>query len=141
MSNALGSAVAGRVERSATTAWLALGDALIIVAFLALGALRHNVNPITQPLRMADTAAPFLLGWAIAAPLIGAYAPRARQSVRRGISLAVGAWLAAAIIGSALRATTYFHGNAPLSFVAVTFGVGAVFLAAWRAVVVSFLGN
>ena len=141
MSNALGSAVVGRVERSATTAWLALGDALIIATFLALGALRHNVNPITQPLRVAGTVAPFLIGWAIAAPLVGAYAPRARRSVWTGVSLAVGAWLTASIIGATLRATPYFHGNAPLSFVAVTFGVGAVFLGVWRAVVAYFLSN
>lgn len=140
MSNALGSAVAGRVERSATTAWLALGDAVVIVAFLALGAMRHNVSPLTTPLRFADTVAPFLLGWAIAAPLVGAYARRARRSVRAGAGLAVVAWLAADLIGSALRATPYFHGDAPLSFVAVTFGVGALFLAVWRAAIARILG-
>ena len=135
------SRVAGRVERSATTAWLALGDAAVIVAFLSLGAMRHNVNPIAQPLRIADTVAPFLLGWIVAAPLVGAYAPRARRSVRAGVGFAVVAWLAADLIGSALRATPYFHGNAPLSFVAVTFGVGAVFLAVWRAVATRLLGE
>jgi hypothetical protein len=141
MSSAFRSAIANRVERSATTAWLALGDAVVIAAFLGLGALRHDVNPLVQSGRFLGTVAPFLLGWAIAAPLVGAYAPRARRSIRTGIGVAVAAWFAANLIGSALRTTPYFHGNAPLAFVAVTFGVGAVFLAVWRATVAQLLGR
>lgn len=141
MSSALESTQSARVERSTTTLWLALGDVLVIAAFLGLGALRHNENPLALPLRFADTIAPFLIGWAIVAPLVGVYSPRARQSVRTAVLLTIGAWLGADIIGASLRATSFFHGNAPLSFVAVTFGVGGLFLGAWRAAVAYFLGN
>lgn len=140
MSSALESTQSTRVERSTTTLWLALGDVLVIAVFLGIGALRHNENPLAVPLRFADTLAPFLIGWAIVAPLVGVYSPRARQSVRTGVLLAVGAWLGADIVGATLRGTSFFHGNAPLSFVAVTFGVGALFLGAWRAIVARFLG-
>ena len=139
MSSAFRSVLSARVERSSTTAWVAVGDIVVIVAFLAFGALRHGVDPITQPLRVAGTVAPFLIGWVLAAPLVGAYAPRARQSVKMGALVAAAAWLPANLIGAALRATPYFHGQSPLSFVAVTFAVGAVFLATWRAVVAGLI--
>lgn len=141
MSSALESVLSARVDRSSKTAWLAVGDVVVIVVFLLLGALRHGVNPLAQPLRVADTVAPFLVGWVLAAPLVGAYAPRARQSVRTAAALGVVAWFPANLIGSALRATPYFHGNAPLAFVAVTFGVGAAFLGAWRAAVAWYLAG
>lgn len=139
MSSALESLPPARFDRSPTTAWLVVGDAVVIVGFLLLGALRHGVNPLAQPLRVAGTVAPFLLGWLVAAPLVGAYAPRARRSVGTAAALGVVAWFPANLIGSALRATPYFHGNAPLAFVAVTFGVGAVFLGVWRAAVAWYL--
>lgn len=138
MSSAFRTVVSRRIERSSTTGWLALGDAVVITAFLAMGATHHGIDPLGQPLRVAETVAPFLVGWAIAAPLVGAYGSRARQSLGVAVAIAVAAWLPANILGAALRSTAFFPGQAPLTFVAVTFGVGAVSLAAWRAVFARF---
>jgi len=124
-----------RVARSPGTVRLALGDLLVILGFLIMGELRHGINPVESPLVVADTAAPFLAGWVVAALAVGAYAPGATRSVRTAVVRVGGSWVLAAGIGLALRATPYFHGDSPLSFALVVTGIGVAFLAAWRATV------
>lgn len=136
MSNAEGF-LASRFDRSSATASLAVGDLLVVVGFLVVGELRHGVNPVESPLVVADTVAPFLVGWVVAALAVGAYAPGATRSVESAVLRATGAWVGAAAIGLALRATPYFHGNSPLTFALVVTGMGVVFLSAWRATVAS----
>jgi len=134
MSNADGFLVS-RVNRSPATLLLAVGDLLVLVGFLVVGELSHGVNPVESPLVVADTVAPFLLGWVVAALAVGAYAPGATQTVRTAVLRAASAWVGAAAIGLALRATTLFHGGSPLSFVLVVTGIGVVCFAAWRGAV------
>ncbi|WP_435153128.1 DUF3054 domain-containing protein [Haladaptatus sp. DFWS20] len=125
----------GRFDRSPTTAGLGIGDLLVILGLLWMGSLRHNENPIATPLLFADTVAPFLIGWIIASLLVGAYSTQARQSVRDAVRFGGGAWIIASLIGAGLRATSLFHGDAPLSFVLVVTGIGLVFLVTWRGLV------
>jgi hypothetical protein len=131
MSSAFG---ARRFDRSPATAALALGDLAVLTGLLAAGFLRHNESIVGAPLRFADTLAPFLVGWIAASLVVGAYGSRARRSVR-GAALVGGAtWLVAVVVGSALRSTDLFHGDAPLAFVAVVGGLGLVAFVAWRSV-------
>lgn len=139
MANAFTSILGNRVEWSTSTAWLALGDIVVLVGLLSVGSLRHGIDPFAQPLHIAETVAPFLLGWLIAAPLVGAYAPNVFQSQRMNIGLTIAAWVPAVVIGATLRATSYFQGNSPLTFVAVTLGFGTVFLGVWRALAIRLL--
>jgi hypothetical protein len=134
MSNADGFPFA-RLDRSPGTAWLAVGDLLVLVGFLVAGELRHGVNPVESPLVVADTVAPFLVGWVVAAVGLGAYAPGATRTVRTAVLRVVGAWFGAAAIGLALRATTLFHGGSPLSFALVVAGFGGTSFALWRGTV------
>lgn len=134
MSNAEG-LLGSRLDRSPGTARLAVGDLLVLVGFLVLGELRHDVNPIASPLVVADTIAPFLLGWVVAALAAGAYAPGATRTVRAAVLRAASAWVGAAAIGLALRATPLFHGGSPLPFVLVVTGMGVVCSGAWRGAV------
>lgn len=138
MSNATG-LLRSRVESSPGTARLALGDLFVLVGFFVLGELSHGVSPIASPLVVADTIAPFLIGWVVAALVVGAYAPGATRTVRVAVLRAAGAWVGAAAIGLALRATPLFHGVSPLSFALVVTGIGVVFFSAWRAAV-AYLG-
>lgn len=124
-----------RFAPSSGTVRLAVGDVLVLVGFLVIGELRHGVNPVESPLVVADTIAPFLVGWVVASLALGAYAPGATRTVQRAAVRAAGAWVVAAAIGLALRSTAYFHGNAPLSFAMVVTGFGVVFFAAWRGAV------
>ncbi|MFC4551479.1 MULTISPECIES: DUF3054 domain-containing protein [Halorussus] len=134
MSNAEGF-LGSRFERSPDAGLLAVGDLLVILAFLTVGELRHGVNPVTQPLVVADTVAPFLLGWVVASLAVGAYAPGAMRSSRVAAVRAAGAWVGAAAIGLALRATSLFHGESPWTFALVVTGIGVVSLVAWRVAV------
>ena len=124
-----------RLDRSPGTLLLAVGDLLVLVGFLAVGELRHGIHPVESPLIVADTVAPFLLGWVVAALAVGAYAPGAMRSVRTAVVRAAGAWVGAAAIGLALRSTTLFHGGSPLSFALVVTGTGVVSFGLWRGVV------
>jgi len=124
-----------RVARSSGTAKLALGDLLVIVGFLIVGELNHDVNPVESPLVVADTIAPFLAGWIVAALVVGAYAPGATRTVKTSVTRVSATWIIAAAIGLALRSTSYFHGSSPWTFALVITGIGVAFLAAWRAAV------
>ena len=134
MSNAEG-LLRSRFDRSPGTAVLAFGDLLVLASFLTAGSLTHGVDPVTMPGRVAGTVAPFLVGWVVAALAVGAYAPGATRTVRTAVPRAAGAWVAAAVIGLALRATPYFHGDAPLTFALVVTGVGVVSFSLWRGAV------
>jgi hypothetical protein len=124
-----------RVNRSPGTLLLAVGDLLVLVGFLVIGELSHGVHPVESPLVVADTVAPFFVGWVVAALAVGAYAPGATRSVRTAVLRAAAAWVGAAAIGLALRATTLFHGGSPLSFALVVTGTGVVSFSLWRGAV------
>jgi hypothetical protein len=134
MSNAEG-LLGSRVSRSPSTALLALGDLLVLISFLVLGELQHNVNPVESPLVVADTIAPFFIGWVVASLAVGVYAADATGTVKMAVLRAASAWVLAAAIGLALRATALFHGNSPLSFALVVTSVGIVFFSTWRGLV------
>lgn len=134
MSNA-GGFLRSRLQRSPGTARLAAGDLLLLVGLFVLGQLRHGINPVESPLVFADTFTPFLFGWVVAALVAGAYGPGATRTVRSAVLRVAPAWVAAAAIGLALRATPYFHGSSPLAFALVVTGTGVLALSAWRATV------
>lgn len=134
MSNAEG-VFASRFDWSLGTARLAVGDVLVVIGFLVVGELSHNVNPLETPLVVADTIAPFLFGWVVAAFALGAYKPGATRTVKTAILRGALGWVGAAAIGLTLRATPYFHGDSPLAFAMVVTGLGVVALSTWRATV------
>lgn len=116
------------------------GDLLVLAGVFAAGTVHHNGTGIllADPLYVVGTILPFLLGWAIAGPLLGAYGPRAVASAHDSAVLAVRAWVLGAVIAVLLRASPLFSGGASPVFFAVTLGTGAAGLAIWR-VVAAFL--
>lgn len=126
----------GRVTVSARTVGLATGDLLSILTFVVAGEISHYglAFVLSSPAWVAETAIPFVLGWLVVAPLAGLY-DGTRRSPVRAVGLAVGAWIVAALVGQALRATPYFHGGFAVTFVLVSVLVGAVLIGAWRSAV------
>lgn len=121
-----------RFDRSVTTAALLVGDLAIIVLQLSAGLLTHGEDPLAAPGYTAATVVPFLVGWLLAAPMLGAYTTRVRESFPETV-LSVGlAWIVAALIGVGLRATPWLQGSAPAAFVVVTVGTGLATLLPWR---------
>jgi hypothetical protein len=113
---------------------LAVGDLLVVAILFSVGTVHHNglAFVASNPGYLAATIAPFLLGWVIAAPLLGAYAPGAAESAKAAVPLALRSWLLADAIALGLRATPFVAGGVQLSFVLVSLGVGLVGLALWR---------
>lgn len=114
-----------RVAATPRTALLAVGDLALITLFVFLGQIEHG----TEGLLM--TAAPFLIGWVLVAPLVGLY-DGSRRDVKSTIGLTAGAWVGAALIGQALRATEFFPGGLAIAFVIVSIVVGLVLLVPFR---------
>lgn len=125
-------AFGGRIDASRATLTLAVGDVLLIAAFVVLGELRHGYGPLADPGRVVGTAIPFLLGWVLVSVVAGVYAPDVRESVRAAAGRTALAWIGAALIGHALRATPVFHGGLSPAFVAVSLGVVLALLVPWR---------
>lgn len=117
----------------------AVGDVLAILSFVVIGEFSHGANPLADPTGALDAALPFLIGWAIVAPLAGAYAEKTRGSVKAAVVPALVAWLGADLVGQGLRATAVFGGNAAVTFFLVALAFGGLLLTAWRAVAVRLL--
>ncbi|AZH26435.1 DUF3054 domain-containing protein [Haloplanus aerogenes] len=116
------------------TAPLAIGDLLVVAVLFSGGTIHHNGISFvaSNPGYLAVTIAPFLIGWVIAAPLLGAYSPGAAESAKAAVPLALRSWILADAIALGIRATPFVHGGVQLSFVAISLGVGLLGLALWR---------
>lgn len=122
-------------ERTDPDAWpLAVGDLVVLVAVFSAGTVHHNgVDYLTaDPVGAALTVLPFLIGWAVVAPPVGAYSPGAAESAKAAVPLALRAWIPAALLGLGLRASPLFDGGAAPALVVVSLVAGAVGLGVWR---------
>ncbi|WP_440990229.1 DUF3054 domain-containing protein [Haloarchaeobius baliensis] len=116
-------------------------DVVVLCALIVAGELRHQVDPIEQPLAVVETAVPFLLGWAVVATLVGAYGDRALSDRLWSVRTAVGGWLGAVGIGAILRGSPYFAGAIPWTFLAVMAGLGTLALVVARLAAVTLLAS
>ncbi|PSP48203.1 DUF3054 domain-containing protein [Halobacteriales archaeon QH_7_69_31] len=113
---------------------IAIGDLLVLLLFLLAGTLRHHSVAELQadPLVYALAAGPFVLGWLVCAPLVGAYSPGGGSAPNSSIPLAIRSWVPAAVVGLLVRFVALpDRGVAPV-FAAVILVGGAVVLAVWR---------
>lgn len=124
--------LSSRIDRGAAP--LAVGDVLVLIAFLTAGTLSHSTTQflMENPLYLAEVYAPFLIGWAVAAPLVGAYSAGAVEAAKSSVPLVVRSWIPAAVIGLVLRTFVFTGGVAPV-FVAIMLVGGMVVLGGWRA--------
>jgi hypothetical protein len=113
---------------------LAVGDLLALAAVLTIGVVNHNgVDYLSaDPVGWLLTLVPFLVGWGLAGPLVGAYSAGAAESAKAAIPLAVRAWVPGAVIGLLLRWTPFFEGGVELVFAVIILLTGAVALGLWR---------
>jgi hypothetical protein len=110
-----------------------LGDVFLILAVLSVGIVRHRgVAGLFDVAGVAETVTPFLLGWLIVAPVLGAYNESVLADRRLAVVRGLVAWIGAAVLGSAIRATPAFTGGATPVFVAVVAGTGGLAIAVWR---------
>ena len=139
MSTGTDAVLGGRLERSPLTAAVAGVDVLLLLTFVVLGEFSHYGVTSTAFARAPGTAAPFLLGWVVLAPLAGLYAPAARRSVRAAATRTATAWIGTVAVAQTLRATAAFPGDFAVAFAVVSLLVGLALLLPWRVLVASRL--
>lgn len=124
--------LSARLDRGSVP--LAVGDVVVILTLLTAGTLQHQTASFLQenPMYLAAIYAPFLVGWVIAAPIVGAYSPGAVESAKASIPLALRSWIPAVVIALLLRVAGVFHGGAALAFAIVVTGLGLISLGVWR---------
>jgi hypothetical protein len=114
---------------------IAVGDLLVLLLFLLAGTLWHGHTPAglrADPVIFVPVAGPFVLGWLVCAPLVGAYSPGGGSAPNSSIPLAIRSWVPAAVVGLLVRFVAIpDRGVAPV-FAAVILVGGAVVLAVWR---------
>lgn len=124
--------LARRLDRAAAP--LVVGDVVVLLAFLTLGTLRHTTVAFltANPTYILGVWAPFLIGWGVVSPIVGAYAAGAAETAKSSVPLVVRSWIPAAAVGLALRAFVFRGGAAP-AFIIVMVISGIVSLGGWRA--------
>ena len=124
--------LARRIDAAAAP--LAAVDVVALSAMLTVGVINHNGTDYlaTNTAAWLLTLAPFLVGWAVVSVPIGAYSAGAAESAKAAIPLAVRAWVPAAVVGFALRASPAFSGGFDPVFGVVVFVACGVALVAFR---------
>lgn len=112
--------------------YLVGGDVVALLVFAAIGRNSHG-QPI-GPAAFGDvayTAAPFLIGWLLSAPLLGAFTPETTNTPLKMLRTTTIAWVAALVLGAVVRALMVGRFS-PFSFYVVTFIVALLILCGWR---------
>lgn len=124
---------------------LVLGDTISFLIFATIGRRSHGeAAGLNAFFEVVKTAAPFLLGWFLAAPWLGAYrlasegvmahnvaAPPIPQPLTPFIKRTVLSWVVACPVGLGLRALLLQRGI-PISFAIIVFLTNLVLLTVWR---------
>lgn len=119
----------GRVGR---VAGLVAGDLITFLLFSAIGRASHaeaaGLDAIAQ---VVETAAPFAIGWFLAAPFVGAFREDVTGRPGRMLGRTALSWLIACPIGLVLRAVIRQTGI-PWTFALITFATVLVMVGIWR---------
>ncbi|CAI49988.1 DUF3054 family protein [Natronomonas pharaonis DSM 2160] len=122
-------------QRLDASTWpIAVGDIVVLLAFIFLGTLSHWPLDamLADPTIYLAAAGPFLLGWVICAPLIGAYSPGGGSAPNSSIPLAIRSWVPAAIVGFVVRYVALPQRGVEPVFIGIMLVGGAVVISAWR---------
>ena len=122
-------------QRLDASTWpIAVGDLVVLLAFLLAGTLQHSTVEQLQadPTLYLLVAGPFVLGWLVCAPLVGAYSPGGGSAPNSSIPLALRSWVPAVVVGLVVRVVALPGRGAGPVFAAIMLVGGAVVLAVWR---------
>lgn len=130
-----------RLPASSTTALVFVGDLLGIIALLIVGLYHHSIPPLELPEHTIKTIIPFATAWLVVAPAVGLYLRETLTDYRRTVGLVIVGWTGSSLLGSLIRSTEFFPGNAPTTFVLVQIAFGLVLLLPWRLAVTTVLSR
>lgn len=113
-------------------ALLAVGDLLTLLLFVVIGRISHGMTSdwLVNVLRIAT---PFVVGWGVAAWLVGAYRPGLWREPAPFLARSAAAWLLANGLAFLLR---YFvmQDRITLPFALTSVAFTGLFLLAWRVI-------
>jgi hypothetical protein len=113
---------------------LAAGDTLALLIFAAVGRASHaEAAGLGALLQTAETAAPFVAGWFVVAPLAGAFRPEVASRPGPMLARTALAWLLAWPLSLGLRALL-LQRPIPIPFALVTLAAVFVMIGLWRLV-------
>ena len=111
---------------------LLAGDLVALALFAILGRNTHDEAIGFGAVRaVAGTAAPFLVGWLVASPLLRVLRPLATPTAAPMLRATLTTWVAAYPISVLVRGLALGR-TSPLSFYIVAFVVPLLLLLAWR---------
>lgn len=122
-------------QRLDASTWpIAVGDLVVLLAFLLAGTLRHwSVADLqADPIIYLYAAGPFVLGWLVCAPLVGAYSPGGGSAPNSSIPLAIRSWIPAVVVGFVVRVFAVPNRGFDPVFALVMLVGGAVVISLWR---------
>lgn len=115
------------------TVALVLGDIVVFLVFAAIGRRSHGEEAgLSAVIQVGTTAVPFLLGWFLVAPFIGAFRRDIQANPLNMARRTALAWLAAWPVAMLLRGLLVDHAIPPWTFWLVAFLSNTVFLQVWR---------
>jgi hypothetical protein len=111
---------------------LYLGDIFFILLFAIIGRQSHDMSTgVAAFAAIFNTAAPFIIGWLLVAPWLGAYQPEAWENAKSAIHSVLKAILPALLVGILVRA--FFEGGfSPVVFYLVAGTFMLLLLVIWR---------
>lgn len=112
---------------------LAVGDHLAIAAVVAWGIVdHHGLEGLTEPREVAVVVGPFVVGYLVAAVLVGCYAAGRYETLPASLRSTVGAWLGGLGLGLVIRTSPEIEGGATWPFGLVLLLSVTAGLVAWR---------
>jgi len=111
---------------------LLIGDLVVLALFAILGRNTHDEAIGFGAVRaVAGTAAPFLVSWLVASPLLGALRATTTASLSMMLRVVLASWIVAYPLAMLIRGIGLGR-TSPMSFYIVAFSVPLLFLFAWR---------
>ncbi len=112
---------------------LVIGDLLCFLIFVALGRGSHKeASGFGAIPQIIITALPFIAGWFLVSPFIGAFRHKIMAQPRSMVIRTALAWLLAWPVAMLLRGIFVDHGMPPLSFALIVLVFNMLFLLIWR---------
>ena len=112
---------------------LVIGDLLCFLIFVALGRSSHReASGFAALPQLIITALPFIAGWFLVAPFVGAFRHKILAQPRSMVIRTALAWLIAWPVAMLLRGIFVDHGVPPLSFAIIVLLFNMLLLLVWR---------
>jgi hypothetical protein len=115
---------------------VATGDVVLLLMFAVIGRWSHHEFSARGLWVTLGTAAPFIVGWALVAPPLGAYNRRSFVSIPSSVKRLLVAWPIGLVAALLIRSIVDHEIPAP-AFIAVAFCFNLLTLSVWRALLVT----